>query len=68
MGSRENANDTNQVVIVDLSDANNVIRRPSKSPPRLDVRRKLMVVTADSAIMHPKEKIIALKCKLALSR
>lgn len=31
-GSRENANDTNQVVIVDLSDANNVIRRPSKRP------------------------------------
>ena len=30
MSSRENANDTNQVVIVDLSDANNVIRRPSK--------------------------------------
>lgn len=28
--SRENANDTNQVVIVDLSDANNVIRRPSE--------------------------------------
>ena len=33
MGSRENANDTNQVVIVDLSDANNVIRRPSKLSP-----------------------------------
>lgn len=43
---RENVNDTNQVVIVDLSDANNVMRRP---------------ITADSAIMHPKEKIIALK-------
>jgi len=43
---RENVNDTNQVVIVDLADANNVIRRP---------------ITADSAIMHPKEKIIALK-------
>ncbi|ORY30240.1 hypothetical protein BCR39DRAFT_530157 [Naematelia encephala] len=43
---RENTNDTNQVVIVDLADANNVIRRP---------------ITADSAIMHPKEKIIALK-------
>lgn len=27
---RENVNDTNQVVIVDLSDANNVIRRPSE--------------------------------------
>ncbi|CAK9779753.1 clathrin heavy chain [Cutaneotrichosporon oleaginosum] len=43
---RENVNDTNQVVIVDLADANNVMRRP---------------ITADSAIMHPKEKIIALK-------
>jgi len=35
MGSRENANDTNQVVIVDLSDANNVIRRPSQLAPTL---------------------------------
>jgi clathrin heavy chain len=68
MSSRENANDTNQVVIVDLSDANNVIRRPSKSPPLFDSWRELMIVTADSAIMHPKEKIIALKCKLDLSR
>jgi len=25
-----------------------------------------MIVTADSAIMHPKEKIIALKCKANL--
>jgi hypothetical protein len=24
---------------------------------------ELMTVTADSAIMHPKEKIIALKCR-----
>jgi hypothetical protein len=24
---------------------------------------ELMAVTADSAIMHPKEKIIALKCR-----
>jgi hypothetical protein len=62
MSSRENANDTNQVVIVDLSDANNVIRRPSKPPPLFDVWNELMIVTADSAIMHPKEKIIALKC------
>jgi len=67
MNSRENANDTNQVVIVDLSDANNVIRRPSKSPPLSNVWWELMIVTADSAIMHPKEKIIALKCKLALT-
>ena len=28
--SRENVNDTNQVVIVDLADANNLIRRPSE--------------------------------------
>ncbi|KAL7419060.1 Clathrin heavy chain [Cryptotrichosporon argae] len=43
---RETVNDTNQVVIVDLADANNIIRRP---------------ITADSAIMHQSEKIIALK-------
>ncbi|CED83796.1 clathrin heavy chain [Phaffia rhodozyma] len=38
--------DQNNVVIVDLNDANQVIRRP---------------ITADSAVMHPKEKILALK-------
>lgn len=43
---REKVGEQNQVVIVDLAEANNVIRRP---------------ITADSAIMHPKEKIIALK-------
>ncbi|KJA25685.1 hypothetical protein HYPSUDRAFT_37118 [Hypholoma sublateritium FD-334 SS-4] len=43
---RENVNDQAQVVIIDLSDANNVLRRPIK---------------ADSAIMHPKQKILALK-------
>ncbi|KAI0331507.1 clathrin heavy chain [Cubamyces sp. BRFM 1775] len=43
---REKVNETNQVVIVDLADANNVIRRP---------------ITADSAIMHPHQKILALK-------
>lgn len=43
---RENVNNQNQVVIIDLSDANNVMRRP---------------ITADSAIMHPKQKILALK-------
>jgi clathrin heavy chain len=43
---RETVNDTNQVVIIDLADANNVLRRP---------------ITADSAIMHPKKKILALK-------
>ncbi|KAH9852080.1 clathrin heavy chain [Lenzites betulinus] len=43
---REKVNETNQVVIVDLADANNVLRRP---------------ITADSAIMHPHQKILALK-------
>ncbi|KAL7409328.1 clathrin heavy chain 1 [Mrakia frigida] len=38
--------DQNNVVIVDLADANQVMRRP---------------ITADSAIMHPSEKILALK-------
>ncbi|KZS94509.1 clathrin heavy chain 1 [Sistotremastrum niveocremeum HHB9708] len=43
---REKVNEQNQVVIIDLADANNVLRRP---------------ITADSAIMHPKQKILALK-------
>ncbi|TCD68409.1 hypothetical protein EIP91_010810 [Steccherinum ochraceum] len=43
---REKVNEQNQVVIVDLADANNVLRRP---------------ITADSAIMHPHLKILALK-------
>lgn len=43
---REKVAEQNQVIIVDLADANNVIRRP---------------ITADSAIMHPHQKIIALK-------
>lgn len=43
---REKTGEQNQVVIVDLADANNVMRRP---------------ITADSAIMHPNQKIIALK-------
>lgn len=45
---REKVNEQNQVVIIDLADANNVLRRP---------------ITADSAIMHPKDKILALKCE-----
>ncbi|EJD47981.1 clathrin heavy chain [Auricularia subglabra TFB-10046 SS5] len=48
---REKVNDQNQVVIIDLADANNVLRRP---------------ITADSAIMHPKEKILALKSQRQL--
>ncbi|KAF8582771.1 clathrin heavy chain 1 [Ramaria rubella] len=48
---REKVNEQNQVVIIDLSDANNVLRRP---------------ITADSAIMHPKQKILALKAQRQL--
>ena len=43
---REKVNEQNQVVIIDLADANNVLRRP---------------ITADSAIMHSHKKILALK-------
>lgn len=43
---REKTGEQNQVVIVDLADANNVLRRP---------------ITADSAVMHPHQKILALK-------
>ncbi|KAI0716028.1 clathrin heavy chain 1 [Cerioporus squamosus] len=43
---REKVNEANQVVIVDLADANNVLRRP---------------ITADAAIMHPHQKILALR-------
>lgn len=43
---REKVGEQNQVVIVDMNDPNNVIRRP---------------ITADSAIMNPINKIIALK-------
>ena len=43
---REKVGEQNQVVIIDMNDPTNLIRRP---------------ITADSAIMHPFEKIIALK-------
>lgn len=43
---REKVGEQNQVVIIDIADGNNVMRRP---------------ITADSAIMHAHEKIIALK-------
>ncbi|KAG0245932.1 putative CHC1-clathrin heavy chain [Mortierella sp. GBAus27b] len=43
---RETTGDQNAVVIIDLSDPNNVLRRP---------------ITADSAIMNPSSKVIALK-------
>lgn len=47
---REKVGDQNQVVIIDLNDLNEIIRRP---------------ITADSAIMNPTSKIIALKGKLS---
>jgi clathrin heavy chain len=43
---RETTGEQNLVVIVDLTDPTNVIRRP---------------ITADSAIMNPASKVIALK-------
>lgn len=43
---REKVGDTAQVVIIDLADPANPIRRP---------------ITADSAIMNPASKVIALK-------
>lgn len=46
---REKVGEQNQVVIVDLSDPNNPIRRP---------------ISADSAIMNPTSKVIALKGKM----
>ena len=43
---REQVNNTNQVVIIDLANDNQVMRRP---------------ITADSVIMHPTSKVMALK-------
>jgi clathrin heavy chain len=43
---REQMNNQNQVVIIDLSANNELTRRP---------------ITADSVIMHPKAKVMALK-------
>jgi clathrin heavy chain len=43
---REKVNERDQVVIIDLTDANSLLRRP---------------ISADSAIMHPSQKILALK-------
>ncbi|KEI41487.1 uncharacterized protein L969DRAFT_58574 [Mixia osmundae IAM 14324] len=48
---RDESTGTKQVVIVDLSDANNVMRRP---------------ISAESAIMHPDQKIIALRAQRQL--
>ncbi|GAA5893039.1 clathrin heavy chain [Sporobolomyces salmoneus] len=48
---REEVNGTKQVVIIDLSDPNNVVRRP---------------ISAESAIMHLEEKVIALRAQRQL--
>lgn len=48
---REKVGETAQVVIIDLADANNPTRRP---------------ISADSAIMNPKSKVIALKGRCLL--
>lgn len=46
---REKVNGANQVVIIDMGDSANPIRRP---------------ISADSAIMNPASKVIALKGEL----
>ena len=43
---REKVGEQNQVVIIDMNDPTNLIRRP---------------ITADSAVMNPVSKVIALK-------
>ena len=48
---REKVGEQAQVVIIDMADPNNPIRRP---------------ISADSAIMNPASKVIALKGKLEL--
>ena len=48
---REKVGETAQVVIIDMSDPTNPIRRP---------------ISADSAIMNPASKVIALKGKSKL--
>ena len=48
---REKVAETVQVVIIDLADTGNPIRKP---------------ITADSAIMHPTSKVIALKASKTL--
>lgn len=47
--ARETVGDTAQVVIVDISNPTEIIRRP---------------ISADSALMNPNAKILALKCNL----
>ena len=48
---REKVADNNQVVIIDMADPTNPIRRP---------------ISADSAIMNPASKVIALKAQKTL--
>lgn len=48
---REKVNGANQVVIIDMNDSANPIRRP---------------ISADSAIMNPASKVIALKGELVV--
>nr|CAG8563230.1 8822_t:CDS:10 [Entrophospora candida] len=48
---RESTGAKNQVAIIDLNDTQNILRRP---------------IAADSAIMHPKTKILALKAQRSL--
>ena len=48
---REKVGETNQVVIIDMADHTNPIRRP---------------ISADSAIMNPASKVIALKAAKTL--
>lgn len=43
---REKVNETNQVVIIDMANNNELVRRP---------------ITADSVIMNPASKVMALK-------
>jgi len=49
---REKVNEQNQVVIIDLSNAHDVLQRP---------------IGADSAIMHPTQKILAQRILASLS-
>ena len=50
---REKVGETSQVIIIDLADSANPIRRP---------------ITADSAIMNPASKVIALKGECMLKQ
>lgn len=50
---REKVNGANQVVIIDMNDSANPIRRP---------------ISADSAIMNPASKVIALKGEQDMER